>query len=280
MSPPSLGNSSPNYVPGDVPKQVIDFGTIRERYHNDDKGISPGEQAAMRAERDNRQHARKPAQYAELFDTPEDELFSGTVLLVGDPQIAVDMPGIITIDPWFLTKRSKFTEPISAVFPVTPFRDNSFDRVIDYNGVTRTFLAAPERERNLGYEPNDRMYKVEVGHIFLEAIRVLREGGTAHFGSLFWMRTPKNEHGRLFDLMGDVLDYYKQKGLIDYAIVDDPADPEENDEEMPKVSYLKITKTGNMDLGIDPATKTEKGDDYVPPGEVILEDIWNQDLPQ
>ncbi len=79
--------------------------------------------------------------------------------------------------------------------------------------------------------------------MLLEVVRLLKEGGKGYFGSLYWLRTKENEHGIQFEYFEEVLNFFKEKGLIDYEIVDDPDDEEElNLEGYPKKSCLKLVK--------------------------------------
>lgn len=69
----------------------------------------------------SRHHARPPEHYAELFDTNLNNLFSGRMLNIGDPNLAVDLPNVFTIDVMYKPTTYKQSHPSIALFPHTPF---------------------------------------------------------------------------------------------------------------------------------------------------------------
>ncbi len=245
-----LGNRPSQNMGGSGPVMHPGLPQFRRAYAEGDE-LTPGQFYAARAEPDRRDHARTPGQYAELFDTGVDTLFRGRVLNIGDPQLAVDLPGVVAVDVHFLTTRAEHTHPVLAVYPIDiPFPANTFDRVIDYNGVTRTSLGAIDRD--FRYEPAIQTYRTEVAEIILEAVRVLKEGGEGYFGSLYWLRDRHGEHGLKFQYFKQTLEYLREQGLVEYEIVDEPDEDEElNTEGYPKVSYLKIKKLRDLDEDLD-----------------------------
>ena len=201
---------------------------------------------ARLAMNDRLHHARGPERYTELFDVSQERLFpqDSWILVIGDPHLAIDLPGVVTVDLRFnYEKPPAHTIPIQAVFPFVPFPNGSFDRVIDYNGITRNVIGFKNGHLE---EPDYETYLGDCRQILTKAIELLKPGGEAYFGSLVWLRN-RGRHGKKWDLFNQLLTDLALTHPIEIDIFDSPSATEpKNIEHMPRVSRLIIRKHSSI----------------------------------